>query len=119
MGGLPPFVSEQKLDTMFDRFAARHVEYVLGGADRCNDVIYRYSPTYGHQCNAKCWKKAQHCHRQIMDARCGAMLQGPWRHWRGTAYFDYLKVFYGERNGGKGPFLQTLATAPGVGHEAQ
>merc|ERR1719217_1738970 len=103
---------------MIEVFATRDVRYVLGGGDRCNDVLWRYSSSYGHQCNSKCWtakrKGKLKCSRTIMDARCPAMLQGPWRHWRGEMYYKYLQQFTKE----KGLTLaHSIHTVPVIGHQ--
>jgi len=107
-----PSPSDIKL--AIEAYAARSVNYLVGEGDCCNDVIYRYSASYGRRCQKKCWKKNRGCQRTIMDARCPAMLQGPWRHWRGVKYYKYLRQYYRER---RIRLRHTLRTVPGVGHE--
>jgi len=97
-------------------YAKRDVRYLLGEGDQCNDVLFRYSAEYGRQCFNKCWTKNWGCARTIMDARCPAMLQGPWRYRRGQNYFKYLTKYCKE----KGLKLHhSIYSVPKVGHQAQ
>jgi hypothetical protein len=68
-------------------------------------------------CDSSCWKRTDYleeeglCFRNHMDARCPAMLEGPYRRIRGINYMKYLESFYGKPT-------HKLLIVPGIGHNA-
>ena len=88
------------------QYAERDIVYLNGQNDTCNDML----PT----CNSDCWmvnNVEAPCFRNRMDARCPAMLQGPWRKVRGMQYMQFLENYYGKP-------VHQYALVNGVGHNA-
>ena len=84
-------------------YPQRDVIYIVGENDTCNDGF--------KQCDASCWQRHNGCFRSLMDTRCPAMLEGPWRKLRGELYRRFLEHFYGRK-------VHQLAVVPNAGHNA-
>jgi hypothetical protein len=106
-----PYIRQNRnASSAVQAYKHRDVVYMVGQNDTCNDGL----PT----CSSDCWKRDDYlpeewpCFRNHMDARCPAMLEGPFRRQRGVAYMKYLKQLYGE------DMTHVLHIIPGVGHNA-
>lgn len=100
----PPYVKVRDLSDAIQKFPSRHIDYLVGQNDTCNDQMV------GH-CDTECWQKDNGCFRNQMDTRCPAMLQGRFRKERGHKYMEYLKQYFGKP-------VHSLMDVPGCGHNA-
>ena len=104
-----PYVEEAAKHAVAS-YRERDVVYMVGQNDTCTDNVF---PT----CHSDCWKKDDFlpeegpCFRNHMDARCPAILEGPFRRSRGIHYMKYLQNLYGES-------IHTFHMIPNVGHNA-
>lgn len=90
---LPAYARETDDATLFVRYAARDVVYLLGGAD--NNPEHR-----------------------LLDKACGAEAQGATRLARGTGYVQYEHVL-AARGGKPVPLRHTAFEVGGVGHDGK
>lgn len=125
--GLPYLLHHPDIHGAVENYKKRDMIYLVGQNDTCTDDLLPF-------CSPSCWQKdivrnftenrsgrlipdphnGLKCWRTIMDMRCPAMLQGPFRLQRGVNYMDHLRRYYKSSEP-----VHELGIVPGCGHEAE
>jgi hypothetical protein len=105
-----------------NQYAFRDMWYLNGNDDQCSPAMKWYNTTNQtidliDGANGVVQFDAA-CEYHKVDTRCPAMLEGPWRQYRGTHYMAYLAEFYGQNTHNLVEWVSNtnFNLVPGVGH---